>query len=111
MAKVTQWVSEIETRTRGSTLGWSKFTKGHNSAKSLDGVMVFNLYTSSDDALYLYQVSRKYLKGFYSYRADVICILNFTKGHNSVKSIDGVMVRVLCTSSDNTLYLYQVWPK
>ena len=46
-------------------LGWSQFTKGHNSIKA--GVMVLNLSKSSDDALYFYQVSRKYLKGFQSY--------------------------------------------
>ena len=43
-----------------------KFTKGHNSIKTVDGVMVLNLCTSHDD-LYLYKVSRKYLKGFKSY--------------------------------------------
>ena len=42
------------------TQGWLKFTKGHNSIKTADGVMVLNLCTSSDDALYLFQVSRKY---------------------------------------------------
>ena len=35
--------------------------------KTVDGVKVLNLYTSSDDALYLYQVSRKYLKRFHRY--------------------------------------------
>ena len=42
---------------------------------------------------------------------DAICILKFAKGHNSVKSVDGIMVPDLCTSSDNALYLYQVLPK
>ena len=32
---------------------------------------------------------------------DVICILKFAKGHNSVKSISGVMVLGLSTSSDS----------
>ena len=54
-------------QTVGSTLGWSQFTKGHNSVKTVDGVMVLNLFISSDDALYLHQVSRKYLIGFQSY--------------------------------------------
>ena len=63
-----------------STLGWSQFTKGHNSVKTVDGLKVLNLCISSDDALYLYQVSRKYLKEFQSYRANAICILKFTKG-------------------------------
>ena len=32
----------------------------------------------------------------------------FSKRHNSVKNVDGVvMVLILCTSSDNALYLYQ----
>ena len=54
--KVSQTVSELETQTVGSTLGWSQFTKRHNSVKTVHGVTVLNLYTSSDDALYLYQV-------------------------------------------------------
>ena len=41
--------------------------KGHNSVKTVDGVMVLNLCTSSDNAEYLNQVSRKYLKEFQSY--------------------------------------------
>ena len=32
-------------------------------------------------------------------------------GYNSVKSVGGVTVLVLCTLSDNALYLYQVLPK
>ena len=35
--------------------------KGAQFRKTVDGVMVLNLCTSPDDALYLYQVSRKYL--------------------------------------------------
>ena len=69
--------------------------------------MVLNLI-SLDDALYLYQVSRKYLKGFQSYQEDAVCILKFSKGHNSVNSIGGVMALVLSTFSDDVLYLYQV---
>ena len=72
----------------------------------------------SDDGLCLYQVSRKYLKGFQSYSADVICYLEdvictlkFAMGHNSVKNVGGVMVLVLSTLFDNALYLYQVLPK
>ena len=34
--KVTQRVSELETQTVGSTLGWSQFTKGHNSVKTVE---------------------------------------------------------------------------
>ena len=47
--------------------GWSQFTMGHNSVKTVDGVMVHNLPILSDDALYLYRVLRKYLQGFQSY--------------------------------------------
>ena len=92
-------------------LGWSQFTKGHNSVKTVDGIMVLYLCISTDDALYLYQVSRKYLKGFQSYCEDVVCIPKFSKGHNSVNSVGGVMVLVLSTSSDSVLYLYQVLSK
>ena len=45
-------------------------TKGHNSVKNVGGVMVLVLCTSSDDVLYLYKVSRKYLKPFPSYGPD-----------------------------------------
>ena len=72
---------------------------------------MLNLCTSTDDALYLYQVSRKYLRGFQSYREDVVCILKFSKGHNSVNNIDGVMTLALFTLSDSVLYLYQVLSK
>ena len=34
--------------------------------------------------------------------------LQFTKGHNYVKSVHGVTVLVLCTLSDDVLYVYQV---
>ena len=38
----------------------------------------------------------------------MVCILKFSKGHNSVNSVGGVMVLVLATLSDSVLYLYQV---
>ena len=66
--KISQRVPELQIQTVGLTLAWwSQFTKGHISVKTIDGVMVLNLCTSSDDALCLYQVSRKYLTGFLSY--------------------------------------------
>ena len=40
-----------------------KFTKGHNSIKNVDGVMVLVLWTLSDNALYFSHILRKYLKG------------------------------------------------
>ena len=44
-----------------------KFTKGHNSVTSVGGVTEI-LFTSSNHALFLYQVLSKYLKGFQSQR-------------------------------------------
>ena len=38
---------------------------------------------------------------------DIISIVKFAKGHNSVKNVGGVMILSLCTSFDNALYLYQ----
>ena len=49
----------------------------------------------------------KIIKGFQIFLADVICILKFAKGHNSVKSIGGVMLLELSTSSDKALYWYR----
>ena len=65
--KVSQRASELQTQTVGSTLGWSQFTKGRNSRKTVKRAMVLKLYTLFNDALHLYQVSRKYLKGFTIY--------------------------------------------
>ena len=48
--KVSQRVSELQTQIIGLLLGWLQLTKEHNSVKSLDGVMVLNLCTFSDDA-------------------------------------------------------------
>ena len=41
---------------RFKVIVWTQFSKGHNSAKNIAGVMNLILCTSSDDALYLYQV-------------------------------------------------------
>ena len=49
------------------TISIMTFAKVHNSVKNVGGVMVLVLCTSYGDALYLYQVSSKYLKGFQSY--------------------------------------------
>ena len=64
--KVSRMVSKLLTQTVGWTIGWSYFTKGYNSIKTVD-FMVLNLCTLFGDALYLHQVSRKYLKGFQIY--------------------------------------------
>ena len=51
-----------------------KFSKGHNSVKNVDGVMVIVL---------LGHVSWRYFKRFLSYSADTIFLVKFSKGHNS----------------------------
>ena len=38
----------------------------------------------------------------------MVCILKFSKGHNSVNSVGGVMALVQSTLSDGVLYLHQV---
>ena len=57
IVKIFKSISEVQSQTAGATLGWPQFTKRHYSHKNVDGVMVLNLCTLSDDALYLYQVS------------------------------------------------------
>ena len=51
--KVSLRVSELQTQTIGSMLGWLQFKKGHNSVKTVDGVTVVILYKMFNDALYL----------------------------------------------------------
>ena len=45
----------------------SKFSKRHRFVENIGGIMILDFNTFSDHALYLYKVSRKYLKGFQSY--------------------------------------------
>ena len=73
--------------------------------------MIHILCISSDDVLYLYQVSRKYLEGFQNNREDAVCILKFSKEHYSVNSEGGVMALAQSTLSNDALYLYQVLSK
>ena len=73
--------------------------------------MVLKSLQITYDALYLYQVSRKHLKGFQSSQEDAVCILKFSKGHNSVNSVGEVIALVLSILSDGVLYLYQVLSK
>ena len=47
-----------------------KISKSYNSIKNEGGMSVLVLCTSSDDGLYLYQVSRKYLEQYESYGVD-----------------------------------------
>ena len=93
---------------RVDTISIRKITKGNNSAKTADGASVVNLCTSSGHGLYFYQVLWNYLKRYQSYRVDTISILKITKGNNSAKTIGGVTVVNLCTSSGHALYFYQV---
>ena len=86
---------------------WSQFTKRHHSVKTVNGVMVLNLCTSPDDALYLYQFQENISKGFRIIERLRFGYLQFSKGHNSVNNVGGVIVLVLSTSSDGVLYLYQ----
>ena len=95
--KIFKSISEVQSQTVGATLGWP-----HYSHKNVDGVMVLNLCTSSDDPLYFTKF-RENNQRVSDFLADVICILKFAKGHNSVKSIGGVMVLGSSTSSDNAL--------
>ena len=39
---------------------------------------------------------------------DMISNSQFSKGNNSINNVGGVMVSVLCTSSDDPLYLDKV---
>ena len=38
----------------------------------------------------------------------MVFIRKISKGHNSLKNVGGVTVLVLCKSSDDDLFLYQV---
>ena len=38
----------------------------------------------------------------------MISSIQIFKGNNSVNNVGGVMVSILCTSSDNPIYLYKV---
>ena len=95
---------------RVNTIPIRKITKGNNSTKNAGGATVVNLCTSSDHALYFYQVLWNYLKRYQSYRVDRISILKITKGNtcNSAKNVGGVTIVNLCTSSGHALYFYQV---
>ena len=49
----------------------TKISSGHNSAKSVSGVMVLVISTLSNGCLYSYQVSWKYFERYQSYGADM----------------------------------------
>ena len=64
--------------------------------------------TSSHHALYVYQVSLKYLLRFFSYRADTKLYGKESKGNNYKDMKARVMVFVRDTSSHHALLVYQV---
>ena len=45
---------------------------------------------------------------YYFHTVENIFIAKTSKGHNSVKDVDGVTVLFLCTWSDDGLYFYKV---
>ena len=61
-----------------------KISKGHNSLKTVDGVTVLILCTSSDGALFEQCFIKIFLMSFKLY-GDTILIRKNSKGHNSVK--------------------------
>ena len=48
------------------TISILNITEGHNAFQAVGRITVLNICYLSDDALYLYQDLRKYLKGFQS---------------------------------------------
>ena len=66
------------------------------------------LCTSSDHALYFYEVSLKFFKRFSSNRADTKLPLSNFKGNYSKKVEAGITVFVFCTPSDDASYFYEV---
>ena len=74
--------------------------------------MLLNLCTSSYDALYLVHICTKFHenipRGIKVIEQTQFVYEKISKGHNSVKKVDGVTILFLCTSSDGGLYLYQV---
>ena len=78
----------------------TKILRGIILLKNVNGVAALHLSTLPDNALYLYQISLKYLRGFHSYSANTISLLIFSKRHNSFINIE-VNVLVLYTSSDD----------
>lgn len=83
----------------------TKNYQGKEFCENVGIVMVFIFFTLSDNTLYLYQGSWKYLSRFSSYRGDSIFKRKITKGHNLVKNVDRVIFVHFCISSDHVLYL------
>ena len=59
--------------------------------------------------LYIFtKFHKKIFQEFKSYKVDMISILKFTKGHYSIKNVGRALVLYVCSSSNDTLYLYKV---
>ena len=71
-------------------------------------MIIVLLSTSSDGALYFYQVPVNISKGLRVTERTRYPTKIF-KGHNTNKNVVGGTVLSICTSSDDALYLYQVW--
>ena len=82
--------------------------KGHNSPENISGVTILVL---SHPLMVVYI----FVPSFVKISLTVLKLqsghhfhIKISKGRNSTKSVDGVTVLVLYTSSDSGLYLYQV---
>ena len=91
----------------------SIITKEHNSMTTIHGVTVL----VSAHRLIMVYICTRFRENilietwFQSYEADAISILIITKGHNSVNTVYGATVLVLCTLSNHGLNVYQVLPE
>ena len=81
-----------------------KISKGHNSVKMY---MELPFFLSAYRLIEVY-ISTKFHENILGGIKVIEQTRFFSKGHNSVKYVGGVTVLVLCTSSDDGLYLYQV---
>ena len=70
--------------------------------------MVLDLSATSDHACICTKFHENISKSFRVTELTQFLISKFSKGHNSVKTVGEVMVLVLNTSSNHTLYLYKV---
>ena len=74
--------------------------------------MVLNLCTSSYDALYLVYICTKFHENIHEgikvIEVHTILVGKISKGHNSIKNVDGFTVLFLCILSEGGLYLYKV---
>ena len=86
----------------------SNKTKGNNSKRMKDRVIILVRDASSLPVLHFYQVSSKYSKGYLSYIADKKSISNKMKGDNSKSKKARSVILVCDTLSHPVLHIYQV---